>query len=174
LSREKGPDVLLEAFADAEMPAAAHGVFLGDGPLMPELRERARNLGVDQRISWIGCVPGAGRLLGAFDVLVLSSRTEGTPMVILEGMAAGTPIVATAVGGVPDVLADGTGLLVPPESPSDLAKAIRNVLTNRTEATRRAQAARLRLEHEYRVDHWVERYEKVYQHVSVLAAKRLP
>jgi glycosyltransferase involved in cell wall biosynthesis len=95
-------------------------------------------------------------------------------MVILEGMAAGTPIVATAVGGVPDVLADGTGLLVPPESPSDLAKAIRNVLTNRTEATRRAQAARLRLEHEYRVDHWVERYEKVYQHVSVLAAKRLP
>ncbi|HEY2379386.1 MAG TPA: glycosyltransferase [Gemmatimonadaceae bacterium] len=173
LSREKGPDVLLDALAHAEMPTGMRAIFLGDGPLSTTLRERAAHLGLGQRISWTGSVPNAGRLLSAFDVFVLSSRTEGTPMVILEAMAAEVPIIATRVGGVPDVLAAGTALLVSPDSPSELGKAIRAVLTDRGAAMSRARAARRRLDAEYRADVWADRYENIYQHARARAAQRL-
>lgn len=173
LSREKAPDVLLDAFAHAEMPTGVRGVILGDGPLSTALHERAAHLDLEQRIALLGSVPNAGRLLSAFDVLVLSSRTEGTPMVVLEAMAAETPIIATRVGGVPDVLPAGTALLISPESPSELAQAIRTVVTDRAAALSRARAARRRLDEEYRADAWADRYELIYQHARAHAAQRL-
>jgi glycosyltransferase involved in cell wall biosynthesis len=173
LSPEKGADVLLHALADAEMPRGARAVFVGDGPLAPTLREQAIRLGVDGRTSWMGSVPKAGRLFWAFDVLVVSSRTEGTPMVVLEAMAAETPIVATRVGGVPDMLPPDAAILVAPESPSDLAKAIRDALTDRTAAMSRARAARKRLDDAYRMDVWVDRYEHIYHHARARAVQRL-
>jgi glycosyltransferase involved in cell wall biosynthesis len=121
---------------------------------------------VEQCITWHGVVPDAGRLLRAFDVLVLSSRTEGTPMVVLEAMAAGVPIVATRVGGVPDVLSSADAMLVPPEDPAALAAAIRAVHDHPDAARSRADSARRRLDTEFALAPWLARYEAIYRQVQ--------
>jgi len=102
LSPEKGPDVLLSAAA--RIDAAIQLSFVGEGRERPALETRAQEMGVGSRVTWHGAVPDAARLLAAFDVLVLSSRTDGTPIVLFEAMAAGVPIVASAVGGMPELL----------------------------------------------------------------------
>jgi glycosyltransferase involved in cell wall biosynthesis len=172
MSREKGADLLLEALAGpSEFPEAAHATLLGDGPRLDALRQQALRLRLGTRVSWQGRVADAERMFSAFDVFVLSSRTEGTPMVVLEAMAAGVPIVATRVGGVPDVLTPGTALLVPPESPAELAAAIRAVYMDRDAAAARARTARARLVAEYGAAMWVSRYETIYERASNLAAR---
>ncbi|HEY9480481.1 MAG TPA: glycosyltransferase, partial [Gemmatimonadaceae bacterium] len=123
LSAEKGPDVFIDAIPLLAPPLPGISI-VGNGPDEPALRERAARLGVAERVRWHGIVPGAGALLAAFDALVLSSRTEGIPIVLLEAAAAGTPIVTTRVGGVPSMFSDGEALLVAPDSPGALAAAI--------------------------------------------------
>jgi glycosyltransferase involved in cell wall biosynthesis len=165
LSYEKGPDVLLEALHHVrDLPLGVSVV--GNGVEQVTLQARASDLGLDGRIRWHGAVPDAGRLLAAFDVLLLSSRTEGTPMVLFEAMAAGVPIVATCVGGVPGVVSPGEAALVPAGNPGALATEIRAVYQNPTVAQQRARAARARLERDFSVRPWLERYEAIYQRAS--------
>lgn len=168
LSAEKGADVFIEAMARvarrhaSESPLKA--VIIGDGPERESLREQARAVGLaDLQIEWLGVVPGAGRLAAAFDVFVLSSRSEGTPIALLEAMAAGAPVVATSVGGVPDVVTRAEALLVPPDEPLALAAAIDDSLRHRPAALARAAAARQRLATEYDLGLWLSRYERVYR-----------
>src|SRR2546430_15130133 len=104
------------------------------------MRARAVKLGVADHIRWHGVVPDAERVYTAFDVCVLSSRTEGTPVVLFEAMAAGVPVVATAVGGVPDVLSAEEAVLVASEDPVGLAAGIRDVYADADAAARRARA----------------------------------
>ncbi|HXY69162.1 MAG TPA: glycosyltransferase family 4 protein [Gemmatimonadales bacterium] len=167
LTREKGADVLVRAMAAlGDLPVSA--AVVGDGPEAAPARALAARLGVADRIAWPGLVPGAGRLLAAFDAFVLSSRSEGTPIVLLEAMAATTPIVATAVGGVPDVVGPGEALLVPPEDPGALAAAVRAVLADPAAASGRALKALERLGHEFAEEPWLDRYESVYRTVGRL------
>jgi glycosyltransferase involved in cell wall biosynthesis len=99
--------------------------------------------GVGGRVRFLGLRKDIPALLSASDVLVHSSLREGLPRVVLEALAIGTPVVATAVGGVPDAVAEGvTGLLVRPEDPAALAGAVLAALTDRAAAARRAQAGR--------------------------------
>ena len=84
-------------------------------------------------------------------------------MVLFEAMAAGVPVVTTAVGGVPDVVSDTEALLVPPNDPAALAAAISAVLGDPAGARRRAEAARRRLEEKFRLGPWLERYESLYR-----------
>ncbi|HEY9228589.1 MAG TPA: glycosyltransferase, partial [Gemmatimonadaceae bacterium] len=125
LTREKGADVLLDAVP--KLPPDMLVSFVGDGREKPALEAQAAQLGIAERVRWHGIVADAATLLPAFDAFVLSSRTEGTPMVLLEAMGAGVPIVATRVGGVPDVVSDAQALLVPSEDPAALATAIRAI-----------------------------------------------
>src|SRR5881296_1071188 len=126
LSVEKGPDVLLDAIGHlGDLPIVVS--VLGTGRERGVLLDRARALGLAERIHWHGVVPGAARLFSAFDVFVLSSRTEGTPVVLFEAMAAGVPIVATGVGGVPDVMSSTESVLVSPDDPVALAAEILGV-----------------------------------------------
>ena len=164
VSREKGPDVALDALAALGRPDARLHV-VGAGPMRNPLEEGARERGLGDRVRWHGAVPGAGALLGAFDLLLLSSRTEGTPMVLFEAMEAGVPIVATAVGGVPDVLSDREAWLVPAEDASALAAAVGAALADREDALRRAARAGERVRDEFAVEPWVDAHVALYREV---------
>lgn len=160
LGHEKGPDVALEAMAD--VPDARLS-FVGEGALREALATRAAELGLEDRVTFHGVVDGMARWLAAFDVLVLSSRTEGTPITLLEAMHAGIPIVATRVGGVPDLLEhERHALLVPPEAPFEIAAALHRLEVERGLGPELAAAAKRRLETTHTVDVWVGRYAEIY------------
>jgi len=117
---------LVDAFAHAarECPEARL-VLAGDGPLRSEIEMRVRELGIDSRVSFVGWSEDLAVLYNAFDICVLSSLNEGTPVAAIEAMATGKPVVATAVGGVPDVVEHGrSGLLAPPSEPRALGAAM--------------------------------------------------
>jgi glycosyltransferase involved in cell wall biosynthesis len=129
LAAQKGFGVLVEAaVAWRDLDPAPLVVIAGDGPLAGELRARAGELGVDVLfLEHRGDVPA---LLAAADVFVLPSRWEGQPLVLQEALRAGTPIVATRVGGIPGLTGQDTALLIPPEDAGALAAAVRAVLTD--------------------------------------------
>jgi glycosyltransferase involved in cell wall biosynthesis len=162
LSSEKGADLFLAALARLrERPWLA--VVIGDGQDRQALEAQATAAGVGDRIRWLGIVRDAGRLFAALDVFVLSSRTEGIPIVLFEAMAAGLPIVATRVGGVPEVVSEHEALLVPSEDPRALAGAIAQALDDPAAATRRAQAASEVLASRFALDPWLAAYEELYR-----------
>lgn len=174
LSPEKGPDVLLRAMGLIGRRRARIS-YLGDGPARIALEAQERQMVANEslesdQVRFHGIVPDAGRLLRAFDVLVLSSRTEGTPIILFEAMDAEVPVVTTRVGGVPDVVTDQEAILVPSEDPEALARAIRRVLDNPTEAGRRAQRAARKLRQEFTPEDWLDAYEDVYR--TVLASSK--
>lgn len=161
VSREKGLDVLVDALPHVgELPLRL--TVIGDGPERNNVQYAAEKLGVASRITWTGRLPDAARLLRAFDLLVISSRTEGTPMTLLEAMSAGVPILTTAVGGIPDVVSDADAILVTPEDPAAIAAGLRAVFTDPESAAIRAASARRRVESIYAVQPWVEKYDAVY------------
>ena len=106
-------------------PRPVHFVLVGDGRERPRLERRARELGIEGHVSFLGWRHDLRRVYADLDMLALSSASEGTPACLLEGLAAAVPAVATSVGGVPDIVEDGvTGLLVPPHDPEALARAL--------------------------------------------------
>jgi glycosyltransferase involved in cell wall biosynthesis len=163
LSHEKGPDVLLEALP--HLPGDCAVVFIGDGPERSRLAARARALCVGPRVHFAGRRPNAGSLMPAFDAYALSSRTEGTPLVLFEAMAAGVPVVATRVGGVPDVIDESCALLVPPEQPVQLARALQAALDDRDASAARAACAQQRLQIRFAVGDWIARHLELYRNV---------
>lgn len=167
LSVEKGPDVMLEAAAQLSQPGL-RVVFIGDGPERARLEAAAAARGLTERIVFAGAIPDARDYFAAFDLFALTSRTEGTPMVLFEAMAGGVPIVATAVGGVPDVLTDGTALLVASEAPAAFAAAVTATLADPAGVATRTAAAKARLTTVYGFDVWLDRHIELY---TVLAAR---
>jgi glycosyltransferase involved in cell wall biosynthesis len=120
-------------------------VLIGTGPLEGELRELAARLGIDSHVLFTGMRDDVFELLCGFDVFVLSSRFEGLPIAMLEAMAAHVPPVATRVGGVPEVIANGAnGLLVDPGDPTSLALAVARVLDDPALGERLGDAAAAR------------------------------
>ena len=171
LTPEKGADVLLAALPYLEdIPLAVS--MVGDGRARHQLEARATRGGIAERVRWFGSVRDAGALFAGFDVFVLSSRTEGTPIVLLEAMAAGAPIVATSVGGVPDVVSAHEALLVRPDDPVALAAAIRRVWSDPAGAAARAGRARRRLTTAFAPGPWLASYERIYR--SLQGARREP
>lgn len=161
VSAEKGPDVFVEALARAH--PEIHGVIVGDGPALPSTLALADALGVRHRLHSCGMVPQASRYLRAFDVLALTSRTEGTPMILLEAMWAEVPIVATAVGGVPDVLSASEAMLCASEDAAALAEAMTRSALDTNHARVRAMAARTRVEAQFNPQNWVEQHVALYR-----------
>ncbi len=169
LSAEKGIDLMIEAAA--RLGSAPVGVsVVGEGPMRQAMEDRSGALGLTGLVQWHGTVIGAARLLRAFDLIVLSSRTEGTPIVLLEAMQAGLPVVAAAVGGVPDALSDAEGWLVAPERPDELARAIDSALADPPARVSKGRAAALRYTRDFAPEPWLQRYEEIYR--AVLSSGR--
>jgi glycosyltransferase involved in cell wall biosynthesis len=139
----KGLDVFLRA---AVLVHVAHPdtvfAIAGEGELRPELERQAQALGLADRVEFLGLVRDIPAFLETLDIAVLSSRAEGMSNALLEYMAAGRPIVATAVGGNVELIRDGlNGLLVPPDNPEQLAKAIDRLLRDPVLATQMGRSA---------------------------------
>jgi glycosyltransferase involved in cell wall biosynthesis len=168
LSPEKGADVMLRALALLPDPAVRLSI-LGAGAERSHLESLAVELGIAARVVWHGVQLGAPRLAAAFDAIVLSSRAEGTPIVLFEAMAAGAPIVATRVGGIPDVVTEAEAMLVPPDDPAALAAAVAAIRSNPSAARDRAAAARRRLASEFSTTSWLDRIDDVYRRAAGVA-----
>lgn len=137
----KDPLLLVEAVARAQVPY--HLTMLGRGPLLASVRAAVRAKGLEKRISCPGSVRNVAPWLRAADALVLCSRSEGTPLSVIEAMALGKPVVVTTVGGVPDMVAhQGTGLWVPPRAPQALAAALDRLASDPALGRRLGLAAR--------------------------------
>jgi glycosyltransferase involved in cell wall biosynthesis len=161
---KRGHEELLEAAAivTREEPSVKLAV-VGDGPLRPALEARAAALGLNGGVRFLGAVPHAAGLLPHFDVFVLSSVWEGMSNSLLEAMAAGRPVVATRVGGNPEVVVDGeTGLLVPPRDAPALAEAMLRLLRDRELARRFGDAAKRRVESHFTLEQMVGRMQELY------------
>lgn len=162
ISREKGPDVFIDALRQlGEAPAVVS--ILGDGPLRAELEADLDRDPIPIQIRWQGAVPDASQLFPAFDAFVVSSRTEGTPIVLLEAMAARVPILSTRVGGIPDMVSSEEAYFVPSDDPQLLAAGLRSMIRNPAERAKRANTAQVRLQAEFSFTRWVDRYEALYR-----------
>jgi len=149
-SPEKGFDLLLKAFAAPRVPAGAVLLLAGEGREKDRLRSLAAELGIAGRVRFIGYLDDlSGHLAGA-ELLVLPSRHEGMPNVVLEAMASGCPVAATRVGGVADLIEDGReGWLAEPGDPTALALAMAAALEDGRERARRAARARDKIRDHY-------------------------
>jgi glycosyltransferase involved in cell wall biosynthesis len=173
LVEQKGQDILLRALPAVRAAAGPIVLtLLGDGPERARLQSLAASLGIAEAVRFGGVVPDVAPYLAEATVFVLPSRYEGMPLALLEAMAAGVPVVASAVPGNRDVVQDGTdGILVPPGDPDALARGLVKILTNREMAARLAVAARVSVAARYSVESMAERTLGVYRSVLGVAAR---
>jgi sugar transferase (PEP-CTERM/EpsH1 system associated) len=164
LTEQKGRRYLIDAFALLhEKYANAVCIIVGDGDLRDELRDRAAEKGLENQIFFTGNRDDIPDLLDLFDVFVLPSLWEGQPITIMEAMAAGKPIIATAVGGNTEILRSGKfGLLVPEKNPDELARAMDQLLDDNSLAAELGDRARKHAEQELDSGQMTQRYEEVF------------
>jgi glycosyltransferase involved in cell wall biosynthesis len=169
LDQQKGVEYLVEA---AALVPGATFLVAGEGPERGRLERRAAELGLDTRVLFLGHRQDIPDLLAACDVFVLPSLFEGLALSILEAMAAGKPVIATAIEGTSEVIRDGeNGLLIPPTDPTALASAVRQILGDPVRAQRLAAAGRARVQREFSTEILIERTMGVYS--ELLAAREL-
>jgi glycosyltransferase involved in cell wall biosynthesis len=163
LTPEKDQSTLIEAAAllVRDLPAL-QWVIVGEGPLRSALEARIARLGLEARVHLVGQLADPHMALAGADVFVLSSLAEGLGSSVLAAMALDVPVVATRVGGVPEVLGSGAGVLVPPSKPADLAAAAYRVLSEPGYAADLKQAARRELRR-FTVGAMAEQVVQVYR-----------
>jgi glycosyltransferase involved in cell wall biosynthesis len=163
----KGHRYLLEAAAKVmEADQRIHLVLVGDGELRDEIAALARRLGIGARTSLLGHREDSAQLAAAFDVAVLASLSEGLPNAVMEAMAAGAPVVATAVGGVPELIENGgTGFLVPPANSEALAERIEYALSQADRTGLIAMRGRQFIIERFGVERMVAAVERLYDEI---------
>ena len=149
-------------------------MIAGEGPARAELEARADALGVRDRTHFLGARDDVLAILDALDVAAISSDCESTPLVALESIAAGTPLVSTGVGGPPEFLADGeSALLVPPRDPAAMAAAIASLLAD-AELRGRLAAAAGRVLDRFSVGRVAGMHAALYERLIADAGRRPP
>ena len=160
----KNHALLIEAFARVRTSAPLYLLLVGGGELENTVREQVAALGLESRVCFLGIRADVADILRASDAFVLSSRWEGNPMSVMEAMAAGLPVVSTAVGGVPELVRDGeTGLLVSSEDTGALAQAIQALVDNPARRQAMGVAARQHAVASFDIRHTVRGYEQLYE-----------
>jgi glycosyltransferase involved in cell wall biosynthesis len=141
-------------------------LLVGQGPLEPDIRAQVKNLNLAGNVVFAGFRTDAPRLIGAADVFVLPSQFEGLPIAMLEAMALGRPVIASRVGGVPEVISDGVdGLLIDPLSPGQLAEKILAVINCEDLREKLANNALLKVREHFGVKRMVSSTEALYRTV---------
>ncbi len=171
----KGVEDAIEATAQLRsLSPPVHLVLVGDGPQRPALERLVTALRLQDRVHVLGLRRDVPDLLPLFDVVVLPSRNEGMGRVIVEAQAAGVPVVAARVGGIPDLVVEGiTGILVPPADPGALADAIRSLAEDRGAWARMKAAARTHVARDLSADAMVRSVDALYRH-AWSAGRRTP
>lgn len=168
LSAEKGLEYLLTACAElvaSGMPLKA--LMIGEGPQRNELEQLSRRLGLGDRVIFPGFQDDVAQWLACMDLFVLPSLTEGTPMALLEAMALGVPAVASAVGGIPQVIRHGeTGILVSPGKAEELRRAILDLFRDPAGRQKLAANSLVHARTHYSVERWIGRMEMEYRNLS--------
>ena len=156
--------MMLRAFAiTVRAQPGARLRIIGDGPERQRLETQARELGIGERVEFLGFRSDVPRLLAEADVLLMSSRYEGVSIAILEAMCAGLPVIATRVGGVPETVQDGvTGLLVADNNSEAMAQAMQELMTSEPERRRLGEGGQAMLQHEFSIDIVADRYFQIY------------
>jgi len=164
LSEEKGIRHLMKACAmlqDEGVPVKA--VIIGEGPQLSELQSLADSNNLKDAVLFAGFQNNIAAWLPALDVFVLPSLTEGTPLSLLEAMSSGIPVVASSVGGVPQVVQTGqNGILVPPGMPSEIHGAVRRLYENGAFRNKLIREARTTVREKYSIKDWVNKVEQEY------------
>jgi len=167
LSEQKGLTYLLEAVAPV-VRAVPHARFViaGDGSSRQALEEQARAAGLTPYVKFIGHQREVAKVISAFDIYVLPSLWEGLPLALLEGLALGKPIVATSVGGNPEIVEDGVnGYLVPPREPGLLAAALIRTCSDEPFRRRASAQNRLKFGREFSLSSMVDAHEQLYESI---------
>jgi glycosyltransferase involved in cell wall biosynthesis len=165
LSQEKGFDQLIAAASIVckRMPDVAFVIF-GDGPMREQLAAQIAAQNLRENCILAGFRPDVERFLPHLNLAVLSSHTEGLPVAVLEAMAARLPVVATSVGGTPEVIEDGvTGYLVPPNDPVALARRINDVLSDEGKRLQMGRFGRQRIERDFTFDAQAASFHRLFQ-----------
>jgi glycosyltransferase involved in cell wall biosynthesis len=163
----KGHRYFIEAASRiAAVEPKAHFLLVGDGALRREIEEQAARLGAGDRVHLLGARSDAALIAAGFDVAVLASLHEGLPNAVMEAMAAGAPVVATAVGGTAELVIDGaTGFLAPPADADALAQRILDTLQNPELSARMAAQGRRRVLMQFSMRRMVESVERLYEEI---------
>ena len=168
LSAEKGFEFLLAAIALLHKQGLGVKLVLaGDGPLRADLQQQAISLGIDKIVLFTGYLANASLYLDCFDVLTISSLSEGLPITLLEAMRANVPVISTRVGGIPDVIADGkSGLLVNPGNAEELGEAIKWMAANPEMHDSMIKRAESRFRDNYTSEIMVMKYLDIYKKLT--------
>jgi len=163
----KGHRELFTALAGLKDRYPLEALIIGGGRREGELRQLAAELGLGPRVNFLGQRRDIPDLLAALDILVLPSHSEGVSLALLEAMAAGLPVIATAVGGLPEVVTDGVnGLLIPPRDPEALARALDRLLADPDFARRLGEQARAEVEAHYSLERLGREINEIYEELS--------
>jgi glycosyltransferase involved in cell wall biosynthesis len=159
----KGHKELFEAMASLKERHAVQALIVGGGRRMDEVRQSAESLGLAGAVHFLGERRDVPDLLNAMDIFVLPSYSEGLSLALLEAMAAGKPVIATAVGGTPEVVTDGdTGLLIPPRDAGALAAALTRLLSDPALARRLGANARAHVRQNFSLDRLGREINAIY------------
>ena len=165
-TRAKGYEDMIEAFRQLrERASDPKLVMVGSGSTVEKIRNQIEDLDLNQSVFLTGEREDVPRLLAVGDVYASSSHREGLPLAVLEAMMAGLPVVATAVGDIPNVVTEETGVVVPPHHPELLAAALEDLLQNPKKRQAMGQAAYRRAMSEYSVDAWMRKHLALYRQV---------
>ena len=165
LSSEKGPDLFLDTLIPVcQRQPRVHAVMLGEGPERDTLQQRINAAGLGERITLPGFQRDMRGWMKRLDALVISSRTEGTPMILLEAMQDGVPVVAFGVGGIPDVIEHGhNGLLARPLATTELGEHLEALLQDPEQADELVARARQTQRQRYHLPTLAQRWAQVYR-----------
>jgi glycosyltransferase involved in cell wall biosynthesis len=164
----KGPEFLIEAAKDilSNYPQT-YFVFAGDGPLKQRLERKAYELGINTNMRFLGWRNDVTRVISVYDIFVFPSLNEGMGRVLVEAMALGKPVVASNVGGIPDLVTHGkTGFLVPPKDPGQLARYIQVLIEDEGKRKRLGQAGK-EMALNFKIEIMVKKIAELYDELLV-------